>query len=393
MKLYNLFRRNTNSRNFIAEIDGLRFFAIFTVLIFHANTAFYKFLGFSHSQWQKLVPVQDIFDFGWWVIRMDVGVKVFFALSGFILAIPFLKSYYLGGKKISLKNYFWRRFTRLEPPFIISLIIFYLVHAFVLNQNLTDLAPNFFAGMLYSHVLFYGYNNPINPVTWSLETEAQFYLILPFLFIAYNRLKSSFSKFIFVLLLFSISIYLKSYFYYNDIAFLSKSIFAFLTNFMTGVFFAYFFLFYQKKLLNQKKLLYDFFGILSIFCMFYFYKPQAHYFSNLMLNASIFLLFISVFKSKILNWFFTRKFIYLIGGMCYSIYLLHFAWFKFIIIYSGDFLSHPKYWMSFLFQFIIMLTTVIIISSLFYILVEKPCMDKNWPKKFKNFITKKIFND
>lgn len=385
INLYNLFKRNTNSKNFIPEIDGLRFFAIFTVLIFHANTALYKILGFSHREWQEFVSIQYLFDLGWWVIRMDVGVKVFFGLSGFILAIPFLKSYYAGDRIINLKNYFWRRFTRLEPPYIISLIVFYLVHVFVLDENFIGLVPNFFSGILYSHVFFYGYNNPINPVTWSLETEAQFYLILPFLFMAYNSFKSSLAKIIFVLLLFFLSVYLKSYFYYNDIVFLSKSIFAFLTNFMTGIFFAHFFLLYKDKFLKKKFFSYDFLGVLSLFCMFYFYKPQANYFSNLVLNLSIFLLFISVFKGRVFNWFFTRKFIYLIGGMCYSIYLLHFAWFKFIITYSVNLFSENQYWISFLFQFIIMFTTVILISSLFYILVEKPCMDKNWPKKIKNF--------
>ena len=27
-------------------------------------------------------------ELGWWMIRLDLGVKVFFAISGFILALP-----------------------------------------------------------------------------------------------------------------------------------------------------------------------------------------------------------------------------------------------------------------------------------------------------------------
>ncbi len=63
------------------------------------------------------------FSMAWCWVRLDLGVKVFFAISGFVLALPFLK-YYLGisDKKVQLKSYFIRRLTRLEPPFIITLV-------------------------------------------------------------------------------------------------------------------------------------------------------------------------------------------------------------------------------------------------------------------------------
>ncbi len=42
--------RNTNSNNFIPELDGLRFLSIITVVLFHLNTAFYRELGIGLSQ-------------------------------------------------------------------------------------------------------------------------------------------------------------------------------------------------------------------------------------------------------------------------------------------------------------------------------------------------------
>lgn len=336
------------------------------------------------NDWQNFIITDNFLNLGWWVIRLDIGVKVFFSLSGFILSIPFLNFYFFNGTKISLRQYFWRRLIRLEPPFILSFLFFYFIHIVFLNESIASLMPNFLAGLIYSHGFIFGYNNPINPVTWSLEVEAQFYLLLPFLFLLLNLLKSNYLRFIVITLFFIISVWLKSFIYYNDLFFFNKSIFSFFTNFISGGFFAFLFLKY-KFYFKNKNLLYDLIGFISIFFMFYFYKPQAHYISNIMLNLSVIILFISVFKGLIFNWFFTRKFIYLIGGMCYSIYLLHFAWFKFIIRYSINIFSHNQYWISLLFQLIIMLTTAILISSLFYILVEKPFMDKNWPKKIKNF--------
>ena len=314
-------------------------------------------------------------------------LRFFFSLSGFILSAPFLKFYFFNGRPISIKQYFWRRLIRLEPPFIISFIIFYFVNLIILNEDLSSLTSSFLAGLIYSHGFIFGYFNPVNPVTWSLETEAQFYILLPFLFLLFSKITSNYLR-LFILILFCvISVWLKSHIHFNDLIFFKSSIFAFLTNFLSCIFFAFIYLkyqFYYKK----KYIFYDLLGIISIFSMFYFYKPQAHYISNVMLNLSVLVLFNSTFKGIFFNWFFTRRFVYLIGGMCYSIYLLHFAWFKFIILFSGNLFSYSEYWSSFLFQGILLLTTAILISSLFYVFIEKPCMDRNWPTKIKKLIFK-----
>ena len=168
------FSRNTNSNNFIPEIDGLRFLAIITVVLFHLNSAFSKEsgIGFSNALIQMGGAKSEL-SLAWWWVRLDLGVKVFFAISGFVLALPFLK-YYLGfsDKKVDLKSYFVRRLTRLEPPFVITLLFFYLVHVFLLNEDAWRFLKHLGAGLIYGHGFIFGSGNPINPVTWSLETEA-----------------------------------------------------------------------------------------------------------------------------------------------------------------------------------------------------------------------------
>jgi peptidoglycan/LPS O-acetylase OafA/YrhL len=71
-------------------------------------------LGLSNVL-DEMGGAKTYFSTAWWWVRLDLGVKVFFAISGFILALPFLKYYFgLSDKKVQLKSYFIRRLTRLE---------------------------------------------------------------------------------------------------------------------------------------------------------------------------------------------------------------------------------------------------------------------------------------
>jgi peptidoglycan/LPS O-acetylase OafA/YrhL len=381
LNVISVFRRSTSSTSFIAEMDGLRFFAIFTVLLYHMNTAYVKQLGMNLTDWKDAVGSDAIFQIGWWFIRLDVGVKVFFAISGFILSLPFFKAYLFDGKKVNLKEYFIRRLIRLEPPFIITLIGFYFVHVFVLNANAFKLLPHFFAGLIYSHVLIFGRGNPINPVTWSLETEAQFYLILPFLFFVFFNIKTNLGRAIFSIVLILLSIYAKHYFYHHGIGHFSSTIVAYFTNFAVGIFFAYLYLKKVSYFKKDRNIFFDLIAVFSVFIMFWFYKPQAAWYNNVLLNLSILGLFVSAFKGTISNWFYTRPFIFLIGGMCYSIYLLHFALFFFLVKYTGLISVGQGYWLDFFIQFLILFPSVILVSAVFYLSIEKPFMDKKWIHK------------
>ena len=90
--LYSKLKRDTTSSGFIPEIDGLRFFAIFTVVLFHLNTAVSKELGLSLGNvFDQMGGSRVEFSKAWFWVRLDLGVKVFFAISGFVLALPFLK--------------------------------------------------------------------------------------------------------------------------------------------------------------------------------------------------------------------------------------------------------------------------------------------------------------
>ena len=50
---------------------------------------------------------------------------MFFVISGFVLGMPFCKRTLADGPPVNLGRYFLRRLTRLEPPYAISLLIFF----------------------------------------------------------------------------------------------------------------------------------------------------------------------------------------------------------------------------------------------------------------------------
>ncbi|MCC6721084.1 MAG: acyltransferase [Bacteroidia bacterium] len=373
MSLLNKLKLTTNSSKFIPEIDGLRFFAIILVVIFHLNTSFAETKGYILGE---ELNYTSIWKLGWWITRMDLGVKVFFSISGFILSIPFLEHYLNNGKKIIIKDYFFRRLLRLEPPYLITLFTFFILRYFVFATN-NSLLMNLFFSIFYLHSFIYGVSSPINPVIWSLETEAQFYIIIPFLIALIFRFKSYFISFSLIFALIFISIYIKKEIAEHGPINLSTSILTFLSNFLIGFLFAWFYLKY-RSFFFFKKYYWDLIGITSCILLFVFYKPQIKIYNNIFFNISVFIFLCSSFKGVLLNIFFKNKIIFTIGGMCYSIYLLHYGILFFIMPYTCLFNINYGYTINLLLQFFICFPIILTISSLFFIIIEKPCMDKNW---------------
>jgi peptidoglycan/LPS O-acetylase OafA/YrhL len=383
-------RRITSSTKFIPEIDGLRFLAIITVVLFHLNTSLSKELEQDLSD--VLIEMggdKVTFSLAWWWVRLDFGVKLFFSISGFVLALPFLK-YYLGftEKRVNIGSYFIRRLTRLEPPFIFASIGFYLVHVTLLNQSALQYLKHLGAGLLYSHVFIFGEGNPINPVTWSLETEAQFYIIVPLVLWLMFKFKNTQGSLLFILFLILTSILFRNRFNYSP--HFGGSILSYFVNFATGILVCWW---YLKGItwFKEKNIIYDLIGLISTFGLFYFYKPQHEIINQILFNISIAGVIVTAFKGKLLNVFYTQPVIYIIGGMCYSIYLIHYAFLHLILkITKYLIIDTCSYSQNLAIQVLVNLILVLLVSSVFFMIIEKPTMDKNWPKKLLNKFKRKV---
>ena len=172
----------TRGRRFIAEVDGLRFVAISAVVLYHLS---------QHTLTRHMAGASVQPGEAWLTKLLDLGhygVQLFFVLSGFLLALPFAK-WRLGlGDKPSLRAYYFRRLTRLEPPYMVAMLLLFAGPPLVASwmSGGWSLWPNLLASLVYQHNLIFGAMNPINPVTWSLEIEVQFYMLAPALAVVFS---------------------------------------------------------------------------------------------------------------------------------------------------------------------------------------------------------------
>ncbi|MDA8995089.1 acyltransferase, partial [Schleiferiaceae bacterium] len=298
--------------------------------------------------------------------RQDMGVKIFFALSGFILTLPLVRSQ----KTLNLSFYYKRRLRRLEPPYILVLFSFGFFQVVSNYEEFLVVCHSFIAGLFYSSYTFSGIPNPINPVTWSLEIEAYFYILMPFIVYLVRFLARKLNLLISLGVLSVLFIAMK--YLIVEESFLSHTIFYYLINFHTGICFAYFYFHYIQKV--QKNYFMDFLGLLVYFGMLSFYKPQAEMGNIVFWNVSMFCFFVSVFKGKVLNKLFTNRFVYVVGGMCYSIYLLHYGLYYLISPILFDLFLPANYETAFLLGTLVIIPFTLLISSVFYLIVEKPFM-------------------
>lgn len=166
-RLYERLRRPTRSLAYRPELDGIRLIAILAVVVFHIGSTLVFVPGTGIGP--------QIVHAGHW------GVQLFFVLSGFVLGLPFARARLGQGERPALGAFYLRRLTRLEPPYLLSLAFMWgLIVVFDRGRSLAVL-PNVVAGALYVHGPVFGSLSPVHAAAWSLEVEAQFYLLVPLL--------------------------------------------------------------------------------------------------------------------------------------------------------------------------------------------------------------------
>lgn len=367
--------RVTSGKVLIPEIDGLRFFAIGTVILYHLTTTLKRSGKNLSHDWLSAI-----------IAKGGLGVDVFFAISGFILAIPFAYHYLQGAKEVELKSYFVRRLTRLEPPYILVLIIFYILHIILDNQSPIQIFPNLVASFFYVHSIVYDKWSVINPVTWSLEVEIQFYILAPLLALLY-KIKSSIKRRTTIIALI-ISVSFLSIFFKSYIVdwHLRKSILIYLHIFLAGFLFADLFISYRQYISEQKARWADIVGIVGIW-LIYNTRNFGDTFLKICFVFGICCLFFAAFKGKLFNTFFANRWVAVIGGMCYTLYLLHYP----IIIYMMKATRHfnigNNLGINIILQALLIIPVVLIVSAFYFVLIEKPCMYKDWPVRLKAKLT------
>jgi peptidoglycan/LPS O-acetylase OafA/YrhL len=118
--------------------------------------------------------------------RMEIGVAIFFVLSGFLLFGPWVRAVAAGGDAPALGRYARSRARRIVPAYVVTVLIAFLVYEFrdiSPNPGHTwqGLARNLTLTQIYSDDYLSTYLHQGLTQMWSLAVEVAFYAALPLL--------------------------------------------------------------------------------------------------------------------------------------------------------------------------------------------------------------------
>lgn len=311
--LHQRLRRQTTTGLYLPEIDGLRCVAIAVVVLYHIG-----FVGPLEGLAYRLASYGHY------------GVQLFFGVSGFVLALPFARHRLADGPPISLRAYFVRRLTRLEPPYVLMLLGCTLLLGVAQRITLDAALSHLGASLLYLHNLIYGAGSTINVVAWSLEIEVQFYCLAPVLAV----------------------------------------------------------LFTVERVIVRRTLM----ATLALFCAMLAPPPVGRWGLSLAGFLQYFLVGLLVADWYVTDWrhaapwwwrglqrVLRNRWLATIGGMCYSIYLVHFPVISVLGRYTRPLGVPLGPTGHFLVQALVLVPPVLGASVVFFVLVEQPCMDRRWP--------------
>jgi peptidoglycan/LPS O-acetylase OafA/YrhL len=149
--------------------DGLRAVAALSVVIYHAG-----YLSRANEGEAGLSP---------YLARLNIGVAVFFVISGFLLYRPLLAARLGEGQPIRLRDYARRRVLRIVPAYWVALTVLATYPGL----------PDLFGARWWAYYGFaqdYGARTVAGGIgpAWSIGCEVVFYALLPFLSLALERL-------------------------------------------------------------------------------------------------------------------------------------------------------------------------------------------------------------
>lgn len=171
------------SRKHIELLDYVRAVAIISVLLFHTLGSTFGYIELPWHGWIRSfsVPVSFLcllpFSFG------QVGVAIFFVVSGFCIHLSFQQ------QNSDWRSFWIRRFWRIYPAYIAATAVAVL---FLTTNSRADFHTSPMWWQLAAHLfLVHNFNEAtfmaINGSFWSLAIEAQLYLLYPLLLVMVGR--------------------------------------------------------------------------------------------------------------------------------------------------------------------------------------------------------------
>jgi peptidoglycan/LPS O-acetylase OafA/YrhL len=180
----------------LVGLDHLRALAISLVFIFHYRL-------YMHPDW-----VVEVGRFGW------TGVDLFFVLSGYLISSQ-LFAKIVEGKSINVREFYFKRFLRIIPAYLVLVCLYFLLPAF---REFNGLAP------LWKYLTFtlnLGLDRRFYATfthAWSLCIEEQFYLVLPLIIAGSLHFKLGKKAFYLLPILFALGFVVRYFSFQNILA-------------------------------------------------------------------------------------------------------------------------------------------------------------------------------
>jgi peptidoglycan/LPS O-acetylase OafA/YrhL len=350
-------------RRVIPEIDGLRFIAIGAVLLYHARA------WVSERIVEADGALADQIQYG------HYGVQLFFVISGFLLAIPFARWRLLGAPPPKLRTYFLRRLTRLEPPYIASFLLLFAAGLVIAIPGWAAQWPSLLASLAYQHNLVFGGFSDINCVAWSLEVEVQFYVLTPLLSAVFAIRPTFLRRGVLSIAigLFAMgSVGMAAHGWWN------LCLLGYLHEFLTGYLLADVFVSSWNEA-PGRSWPWDVAAAVGWPALGALFSLPA--LVPFLLPPLVFLLYAAALRGPVTGWILRSPALVAIGGMCYTIYLLHYPLIALVGRVVRPLLPTSSFPLAYGAFVTCALPVVLAVSAAFFIVLERPCMDPEWAAK------------
>lgn len=358
--------RETSSGRLIPQIDGIRSIAILAVVFLHLDTQ----LGTPAAS--SLVD-RAFFAF---VRRGFLGVPLFFAISAFIVALPYANHHFNGSRRPTLGNFFLRRLTRLEPPYFFNLIALWLLSPIVNSLALADSLTSLLASLIYQHNQVFGHFSTINAAAWSLEVEFQFYILAPALTFLFAIPRLPIRWLVLAVTIFTIGALRDSAAQRVHFSLLGS-----IEYFAAGFLAVDVYLSRWKGVLPGR-LGWDVAALAGWTGFFTLNEQTGTGIGTLLHGASLALAVLGSIGGIAFSRILANRWVFTFGGMCYTIYLWHHWLMLRLAPAFNQWLGPAQHHAArFLLVAAIVLPPVIALCTALFIWVEKPFMRRDWPAR------------
>ncbi len=149
----------TSQRNL--ALDSLRGLSTILIVVYH--TSFVSGYTVAHAD-----------SIGAYIDRLNVGVAIFFVLSGFLIFRPFAHSLIHGSPLPKTRNYYLKRAARILPAYWLALFVLAGLDALTIKNSSGFIRNIFLVHPFTEDNVFTGIAQ-----AWTLSVELSFYLAAP----------------------------------------------------------------------------------------------------------------------------------------------------------------------------------------------------------------------